>query len=227
MKKSGFTLIELLVVVAIIALLLSILIPSLGKVRDRARRILCISNLHSIQIAGILYANDNNEFFPHRGDNFDGRPHRMAGTTMPKTMDEIFFTPYFDDKRDEIMFCPGALKKFRRAGEDYAGQPSNSYSYTYVTYQYFNFPLNSLSWLVEQPDIRKTTTAHPKTAMWACLTAGVDLEKAFLSHEMAYKEAHTPSGINAVRVSGDARWNKWNECEVFMQYQEFFFWPNK
>ena len=57
----GFTLIELLVVVAIIALLISILLPSLNRARDQARTAVCLSNLKQLGLAFALYAED------HRG----------------------------------------------------------------------------------------------------------------------------------------------------------------
>jgi prepilin-type N-terminal cleavage/methylation domain-containing protein len=61
-RRSGFTLIELLVVVAIIALLISILLPSLARARDQAKKTACASNLHQIGIALTTYAAefDNN-----------------------------------------------------------------------------------------------------------------------------------------------------------------------
>jgi prepilin-type N-terminal cleavage/methylation domain-containing protein len=45
-RKNGFTLIELLVVIATIALLLAILIPTLGKAKLYAQRLICSNNLH-------------------------------------------------------------------------------------------------------------------------------------------------------------------------------------
>ncbi|RMF75465.1 MAG: prepilin-type N-terminal cleavage/methylation domain-containing protein [Planctomycetota bacterium] len=64
-KKKGFTLIELLVVVAIIALLISILLPSLSRARELAKRAVCSSNQRGIGQGMHIYANDNEEWFPH------------------------------------------------------------------------------------------------------------------------------------------------------------------
>jgi prepilin-type N-terminal cleavage/methylation domain-containing protein len=63
MKKRGFTLIELLVVISIIALLLSILLPALGKVKEAGRRIVCLSLLRSFGTANATYAAGNNGYF--------------------------------------------------------------------------------------------------------------------------------------------------------------------
>ncbi len=59
MRRHGFTLIELLVVISIIALLIAILLPALGKARDSARHVTCLSNLRQIHIGMISYTVDN------------------------------------------------------------------------------------------------------------------------------------------------------------------------
>ncbi len=63
-KTAAFTLIELLVVVAIIALLISILLPSLSSAREQAKRAVCSANLHSLVQAMTLYAEANRDEMP-------------------------------------------------------------------------------------------------------------------------------------------------------------------
>ena len=58
-KNRAFTLIELLVVISIIALLLSILIPSLNKIKQKAREVICKSNLKQVGFALLMYLDQN------------------------------------------------------------------------------------------------------------------------------------------------------------------------
>jgi prepilin-type N-terminal cleavage/methylation domain-containing protein len=63
-QKRAFTLIELLVVIAIIGLLVSILLPALGKAKKAAWRSRSLANMNQINAASMTYRTDNKDFFP-------------------------------------------------------------------------------------------------------------------------------------------------------------------
>ncbi|MEN8127316.1 MAG: type II secretion system protein [Planctomycetota bacterium] len=74
LSKKGFTLIELLVVIAIIALLLSVIMPALGLAKEKARAVVCKSNLKQWGVMLALYTQENNDsYMPGYASNPDGR----------------------------------------------------------------------------------------------------------------------------------------------------------
>ena len=72
-RRNGFTLIELLIVIAIIAILAALLLPTIERVRARARRAQCVSQLRQIGIAFLSFSHDHNDQFPMKvSTNFGG-----------------------------------------------------------------------------------------------------------------------------------------------------------
>src|SRR5687768_13880941 len=79
-KRNGFTLVELLVVIGIIAVLVGILLPTLNRAREAARRTKCLANLRSLGQMITMYANQNKGAIPI-GVSADGSKFKPATYT--------------------------------------------------------------------------------------------------------------------------------------------------
>src|SRR4051794_15114928 len=71
--RRGFTLVELLVVVGIIAVLVSILLPSLSRAREQAKQVQCLSNLRQLGLAFAMYTNNNKGFYPRATPRYNAQ----------------------------------------------------------------------------------------------------------------------------------------------------------
>jgi prepilin-type N-terminal cleavage/methylation domain-containing protein/prepilin-type processing-associated H-X9-DG protein len=115
--SARFTLIELLIVIAIIAILAAMLMPALGKVREKARQIQCASMLKQFGIITHIYAGDYNAFGPGAGNGSPGTGQNNQyiqdlDTTPPPTTyldsgSHVTFQFYdYDIKSNDKYKCP-------------------------------------------------------------------------------------------------------------------------
>ena len=122
-RRPGFTLIELLVVVAILAILMSVLLPALAGARDSSRRVRCKSNLRTIGHAVEFYVDENREVLPNAPFygclGYVGRSprHMILGSQLPedrRPMNRYFGVEYSSiegvsrqaQERNSIFECP-------------------------------------------------------------------------------------------------------------------------
>lgn len=110
-SKPGFTLIELLVVISIIALLLSILLPALSKVKELARQTVCGSNFKQVGIVYHLYANDYGTWLQRGVKEVyeDAKIGAQIDNVVPYILKEFTYDTLKQSYKmqDENWVCPG------------------------------------------------------------------------------------------------------------------------
>lgn len=110
MTRRAFTLIETIMVISLIALLLSLLLPSLARVGESNRRINCVSNLRQLSVAFINYCTNNDERFPAGEYSHQSgaliKPHlHNPGAEIESWWDwPYYLDPYVSDP--QIHDCP-------------------------------------------------------------------------------------------------------------------------
>jgi prepilin-type N-terminal cleavage/methylation domain-containing protein len=107
-SQDGFTLIELLVVIAIIAILASMLLPTLGKAKDKAKRTACFNNLRQVMICAHLYAEDWPDYFYYTSS--------ISDDSAPQS----FYPNYI--RTLNTFICPSTQNKIRPDFKDRLGR---------------------------------------------------------------------------------------------------------
>ncbi len=107
--RLAFTLVELLTVIAVIAILSSMLLPSLARARESARRTVCISNLRQIGLSVSMYVEDNDEGYPPPSSvvKYDDPdlPPKCNPVPVPVDWGDLLY-PY--GKSSQIFRCPSS-----------------------------------------------------------------------------------------------------------------------
>jgi len=235
--KSRFTLIELLVVVAIIGILASLLLPALGRAKQAARDVLCISNLRQLGQASTLYTGDYDGNYPLPVGWIQGSSSKMHPHDL-HALDIWFIAPYigedpsrFDDDGTLLteMLFPGIM---RCPFQKFVGGPAPNHktiynqppaggAYFYPNgYAYFG----NLEWPVPNPNDTNATlpssTSVPAAFKKKYASRNCDPEAAFWGDSVSYStwNGSTPAGYTHTKSGRFTRfWHDTNFADLDRQ----------
>jgi prepilin-type N-terminal cleavage/methylation domain-containing protein/prepilin-type processing-associated H-X9-DG protein len=205
-----FTLIELLVVIAIIAILASMLLPALGKAREKARIAGCSSNLKQLSMAVLFYANDNREELPPppRSSTYPDFWWKCAAVSYPggtafvnsNTMQIglVLYPKYVPNW--SLTHCPSGYPKMTTAKQASGNGTSRPYTNYHAYWRMSSSRVNSACTMKE---------AKPHWRMLMDVATNGSVADELSNH--TGNNAFYPSGANISYMDGHVSWSKIQE----------------
>jgi prepilin-type N-terminal cleavage/methylation domain-containing protein len=190
----AFTLIELLVVIAIIAILASMLLPSLAKSKYTGSRIVCVNNIRQQYLSQLMYADDNRGRFPYHED-ISPDYHRTAQTGLQSIVNCLRGTYV---QGTQVLICPITRKSFGRiwlnyeSMTNYADKTTRDYGGWDTTAANVYTPYMWLANFTAQPAMKFVasdgkTNVNPELnePAWPRNTGECDSRRAFITHRIS------------------------------------------
>jgi len=190
--NRGVTLVEILMAITIVGVLALILVATTKKSIGAAHRTECVSNLHQIMAAALLYAGEHNGDFPVTDDPASG----VRGSNPPYNtglMDQLL--PYAS--KEKIFYCAD-----RRSGTYSYPVQSARTSQRFRQMGYYWACSRSTSALQLTPTLPQKTTGSGQRAMMGCLTG---LGGITYPHDgninVAFADGHVARMVHNVQLS--------------------------
>ena len=181
--RPAFSLVEVLVVVALVTLVISIVIPALGRARDQANIVACRANLRSLALGCLAYAGDHDSVLPT--DATVDNPHTSL-------IEMLAGGQYVDAKK--IYYCPSETQPELRCSEQ-------NFKAGNIGYFYYSF--------TERPTSRHLSNFLRKTIEWPRILKDTMPGDTWVSSDSWFSNSPTAhryykKGVNYVTLGGTA-----------------------